>query len=51
VVCALYGRDLPFVTRAWRGVVLLISEIYLHGFMHGEALGIESAAVREFKLR
>jgi hypothetical protein len=51
VICALYGGDLPFVTRVYDGTIILIGETCLHGFMHGDALDIEGATVREFKLR
>ena len=53
MICVLFGGNVPFVVRPCEGTneFILIGETYLHGFMQGEALDMEGAVAREFKLR
>ena len=44
IVCVLYGGKLPFILRPWgESHYLLVGECYVHGLMHGEAMGMSKA--------
>jgi hypothetical protein len=40
LVCILFGGEVPFVLRPSEGYYRLVGDVYIHGIMEGEAMGL-----------
>ncbi|KAL2065433.1 hypothetical protein VTL71DRAFT_3103 [Oculimacula yallundae] len=51
LICILYGGEVPYLLRRRAdGTYMVVGECYVNGIMHGEALSMDAAQSRHFKI-